>query len=104
VSYFKEGSPVLKVCPTRQLEVSRTADVILTTSITDHEEVKNMWSTYTKEVNKYDESVTTAQRDDANSVLVFVRCGFLLLTSIELTGLKDRSLFCDRRRFRCRKL
>lgn len=76
------------------------------TSITDREEAKNMWSTYTKEVNKYDESVTTAQRDDANSVLVFVRYDFLLLTvrSIEMTNLKDRSLFRDRRRFCCRKL
>jgi len=76
------------------------------TSITDREEAKNMWSAYTKEVNKYDESVTTAQRDDANSVLVFVRYGFLLLTvtSIEMTGLKDRSLFRDRRCFCCRKL
>ena len=31
-----------------------------------------MWSMYTKEVNKYDKDVTTAQKDDADSLLVFV--------------------------------
>ena len=71
------------------IDVQRRPDIISMTSITDHEEAKNMWSTYTKEVNKYDESVTTAQRDDANSVLVFVRYCFLLPSDVHRNdGLK----------------
>ena len=31
---------------------------------------------YSKEVNKYDEQVTTAQKDDANSLLVFVSLNY----------------------------
>jgi hypothetical protein len=40
--------------------------------LVDREEANKMWLMYTKEVDKYDEQVTSAQKDDANSVLVFV--------------------------------
>jgi hypothetical protein len=77
-------------------------------STADSEGAKKMWSIYTKEVNKYDENVTTAQRDDANSVLVFVSHKFPTLASVAVRGaltvFEDRSLLRSRCRFRTRRL
>jgi hypothetical protein len=79
-------------------------DHLTTCWATDREEAKTMWSIYTKKVNKYDEQVTTAQKDDANSVLVFVSHRIMVVVSIALTFFKDRSILRSRRRFCRRKL
>ncbi len=52
----------------------------------------------------YEKQVITAQKDDANSVLVFVSHNFLNLTSVVLTGFEDWSLLRSHHRFHRRKL
>jgi hypothetical protein len=63
-----------------------------------------MWNTYKEEADKYDGAVTNAQKDDANNVIVFVSCIPLILSSLDLTSVKDWSLLRSRRLVHCRKL
>jgi hypothetical protein len=74
------------------------------TSATGSEEAKSMWSIYTDAVKTYEKQVITAQKDDANSVLVFVSHNFSNLTSVALTGFEDWSLLRSHHRFHRRKL
>jgi hypothetical protein len=64
-----------------------------------------MWSIYKDEAEKYDGAVTDAQKVDADGVLVFVGYSDLrIVSSLGLTGSKDWSVLCSRRRVHCRKL
>ena len=58
-------------------------DYLTAYSATARGDSKKMWNILADELKKYDEHVTAAQRDDANSVLVFVRYDLLLLMSVE---------------------
>lgn len=63
-----------------------------------------MWGTYKNETEKYNDAVISAQKDDANNVIVFVSWNPLILSSVDLTGFKDWSLLRSRCRVHCRKL
>jgi hypothetical protein len=63
-----------------------------------------MWSIYKEEANKYDGAVTDAQKEDADSVLVFVGYISPIASSLGLTSSKDWSVLRSRRRVHCRKL
>ena len=45
-----------------------------------------MWSIYEREADKYSGAVTEAQKEDADSVLVFVGYNLLILSSLGLTS------------------
>jgi hypothetical protein len=70
----------------------------------DSKEAGQMWSIYKEEANKYDGAVTDAQKEDADSVLVFVGYISPIASSLGLTSSKDWSVLRSRRRVHCRKL
>jgi Family of unknown function (DUF6535) len=73
-------------------------------SVTARDSKEKMWSIYKEEANKYDGAVTEAQKEDADSVLVFVGYILPIVSSLGLTSSKDWSVLRSRRRVHCRKL
>ena len=72
---------------------------LTTSSPTATEETQKLLPIYIKEIQKYDEYISSAQNDNVTGVLVAVSHDLPILVSLAMTYLKDWSLFRDRRRF-----
>ena len=66
----KAASSITKVCPRK--EIIQAVTHLTAGSATAHECTVKMWTMLKLEVNSYEESIASSQKDDANGVLVFV--------------------------------